>query len=303
MSMKSVINYLRDALRHPFKSFQRRLNIENEWTHFKTIVWRYKYQSLTLGAIVFFPVLSYAGHEIQGILDYHLRRGSPISKSADAFLKQTLDNTVKDPHIQREASLFVERTFREQVVINAVLEVLLQSVKDEKFKNEGKVFGRQIADDLLHSKKVQDDVAQMMTRVIQEPDFKMEVLELVKWTFSQPETEAALASVVTNSFQDQHLRDTLQTALGDAMKKIFLDKEIVEQTWDSLYFLLEDHLRQSQGKRSAVVGLMTDKKLQGKMDLENPEQSFMRMLGDAAERRAAKMAANASDGSGGKGSL
>eukprot|EP01017_Pseudomicrothorax_dubius_P010008 TRINITY_DN13521_c0_g1_i2.p1 TRINITY_DN13521_c0_g1~~TRINITY_DN13521_c0_g1_i2.p1 ORF type:complete len:315 (+),score=62.03 TRINITY_DN13521_c0_g1_i2:261-1205(+) len=268
---------------HPFKRLQKYLEIEEEWKTFKGHAWAYKYQLLTAGLIAgypfYMPRLTKTKDEfVEWSKERLFKKGSGTAKTAEAFLKQSIDGVLKDEGIRHEAVHFVDRVFRDDTVIKAVLDVLLHSVKEPRFVEGGIKLGRTVVDNFLQDEVFKQDVAHLMVEILQDPEVKGEMVDLLKWAFTQEPIENAAADLLQRVVVNTNVQATFQKSMGDVMQRVLMDPHTVERSLDFLYVLLQEGTTTS-GQRDNLVDLILNKAVAKKAMADSMKDSeFKRML-------------------------
>ncbi len=109
-------NIFRIQVPRPFKSLQKFLNIENEWSTLKVRVKYHKFKLISLGLILSYPyyspIFSVIKMYFRDTLDKSLQQDKPIPNIISSFIKSVLDDIFKDRHVRREGSIFLEDVFK-----------------------------------------------------------------------------------------------------------------------------------------------------------------------------------------------
>ncbi|KRW98780.1 hypothetical protein PPERSA_03915 [Pseudocohnilembus persalinus] len=156
---QNVIKYLGSLKPTPFKTLQRKLEIEEEWKIFKGHLRPHKYKFFFLIGAGLLPVYKDILYKIyQGALlniSQAFQPGEPAPQIAESFGKQLIVGIFQDENVKKESGVFVQDLVKQQLVLESILELLIKSLKDEKFNDEAQIFSKQLLNELLDDKQME----------------------------------------------------------------------------------------------------------------------------------------------------
>jgi hypothetical protein len=250
--MIKFFSYVNKIRPRPFKAIQSYLNVEPEWANFKVLIKPHKFKMLTLGFIATYPLYrSYLHSKYQAFnidLQSKLEKEKPVTKIAESFLKQVVDGVLKDPQIRREAGSFVENLARRQVVLDAVVNLLAESVKDPEFLAEAKGLTKYLTNSIINDKVVEQDLVALVANLFRDPEVRYELVEALKWMMAQDETKKAFAELGKNGFADEKMQVAMKNLVSNAFYEVLVDKETVDKIkLFAIYMMEQDATQTDQG--------------------------------------------------------
>jgi len=259
---------------------QRFFGIEEEWKTFKTLIKPHKFKILALTLFIGYPyykpyLISYY-NSLNVELQAQLHQTKPIHKISESFLKEVVQEVLRDPQIRREGGLFVENLAKRQIVLDAIVKLLVEAVKDPHFLQEAKGLGKILANDIINDKIIQQDVTNLVIKVLRDPEVKNELSDLVKWVIQQEETKKEVIDLFRNGFQEPKMQEATKALLANAFYEVLMDKETVEKVKLFSYYLIENENKGQQGAKS-LINMIIDKTVKG-YKAENKDTELKRIL-------------------------
>jgi hypothetical protein len=181
--MSESFKKLFEFLPQPFKYIQRRLHIENEWASFKNHLRPHEFKLLFLFSIVSFPVyrpfIKGIENRVKSLIEEQVQKDKPVNNVTENFIKQVVEGVLKDNQIRREGGVLVENLAKRQIVQDAIIRLLIISVKDPEFISETKGLSKILVDNVIKDKAIEQDIVNLVNRVLRDPEVKQEVVEQV----------------------------------------------------------------------------------------------------------------------------
>lgn len=252
--MKKFLKNAIYILPHPFKSFQKYFQIEEEVSQLKAYFRPYKFS-----LVLFFTLLSYPIMKpvIQRYAEPTKKRlinafSAVNQNQIETSSKQIIESILNDPEIKKEGALYVENLTKETIVKEAVVKLLESSVKDPYFIKASKDLAKEIGLDLTKDKEIEKNFADLTLKTLQNSEVKQEASNLVKWVFLQEETKEKLVDLMKSGFEDDRLRNSLTGALSSSFYEILNQQETIEKLKMFSYFLMENDPEESENLRSII---------------------------------------------------
>lgn len=281
--MLKFLEFLEKIRPKPFKRFQRWLNIEQEWTTFKLNLRPHKYKILTLTVLCSYPLyqpyLEQQYNRMNISLQSNLEQTKPIAKISESFIKEVVMGVLRDPQIRREGGMFVENLAKRQIVLDNIVTLLSESVKDPVFINEAKHLTKGLAHRLLQDQTIQQDIAGLFVNLLRDPEIKYELTEVTKWVFAQEETKEALVNVCKEGFKDDRMGKATQDLLSTSLHNILMDQETVEKLKLFSFYLLESENKANQNPKG-LIDMILDRVIRGGHKGEKSDNQLKRVLKD-----------------------
>lgn len=189
---------------------------------------------------------------IKNIVSVFLESVNPIFVTASSMLKLSFAkpfiNTFEDQNVSKAASYFLERTFKEPFVIDDILKILLNCIRNEQFVDEAKVLGKIIVQDAANDKVIEEELAQLFVRIFQTDDIKESAVNLIKFVFEQEDTKETLVQLFVNAFKDERILNSLKITLSAAMSEVVADPELQKKVSDFALVTLQPVLKAQLSK-------------------------------------------------------
>ncbi|CAD8065991.1 unnamed protein product [Paramecium sonneborni] len=253
---KKFLTLIYQPIRHPFKTFQKSFDIEQEWTNVKLVLQPHKGKILTLFALITYPIYKDMFQTIRNSfvsqVQNELGPGQPFEVFINSFVKTEVQTILKDPIVQQESVDFVQRLGKQHQVQDSIVTLLKQSIQDPSFLDDSKVYGKKLVLDLLSDKQIQDQTQNLIIQVVNDPIFKYEVKEFCKSLSQEQEINQAVAEILKNAGMDPSFRAAFANAFSYAFNDVILRQDTTEKIRMFLFFLMEHDKKQEQGIKGFI---------------------------------------------------
>ncbi|CAD8153852.1 unnamed protein product [Paramecium pentaurelia] len=280
---KKFLTLLYQPIRHPFKTFQRSFDIEQEWSNVKLVLRPHKGKIVTLFALITYPIYKDMFQTIRNsfvsTVQSELGPGQPFEVFINSFVKTEVQTILKDSVVQQESVDFVQRLGKQQQVQDSIVTLLKQSIQDPSFLEDSKVFGKKLVLDLVQDKQIQEQTQKLIIQVVNDPIFKYEVKEFCKSLSQEPEINQAVAEILKNAGMDPNFRAAFANAFAYAFNDVLMRKDTTDKIRMFLLFLIETEKSQEQGIKG-FIDMIIDKLLNKKINIskENEFDSLLEQL-------------------------
>ncbi|CAD8072827.1 unnamed protein product [Paramecium primaurelia] len=280
---KKFLTLIYQPIRHPFKTFQKSFEIEQEWANVKLVLQPHKGKMLTLFALITYPIYKDMFQTIRNsfvsTVQSELGPGQPFQVFINSFVKTEVQTILKDPVVQQESVDFVQRLGKQQQVQDSIVTLLKQSIQDPSFLEDSKVFGKKLVLDLVQDKQIQEQTQKLIIQVVNDPIFKYEVKEFCKSLSQEAEINEAVAEILKNAGMDPSFRAAFANAFAYAFNDVLMRKDTTDKIRMFLLFLIETEKSQEQGIKG-FIDMIIDKLLNKKtmISKENEFDSLLEKL-------------------------
>ncbi|KAL4438819.1 hypothetical protein ABPG74_013492 [Tetrahymena malaccensis] len=270
----------------PFKWLQKYLEIEKEWADFKTSIRPHRGKFILMGGVIMYPVykpiLVEGYHSMLKKISKNLDKNEPLPKIAESFGKQLITGVFQDTEVQKESGIFVQDLVKRQLVLDAVLQLLVESIKNPIFLEESKVFGKELVIDVLKDEETLKHTLNLLLKIVRDQEFKQELIETLKYTFSQPEVTEVIVELFKNAIADERCKSQLTATLGSTVNDILMDKDTLEKLKLFTYFLLESESKSQNGSIKQMIDMVVDNVMKKKQE-NSKENEFNRIFKEASK--------------------
>ncbi len=116
---------------------------------------------------------------MKALIEEQVQKDKPVNNVTENFIKQVVEGVLKDNQIRREGGILVENLAKRQIVQDAIVRLLINSVKDPEFISETKGLSKILVDNVIKDKAIEQDIVNLVNRVLRDPEVKQEVVEQV----------------------------------------------------------------------------------------------------------------------------
>ena len=240
----------------PFKRLQRWLSIEEEWSTFKSNLRPHRYKMITITVLCFYPLyqpyLQRAYTTMNVSLQTNLEQTKPIAKISESFVKDVVMGTLRDPQIRRDSGLFVENLAKKQLVVDSIVHLLVQGVKDPIFIEEAKHLTKGLAHKIVQDQTLQKDVAALFVNLLRDPEVKNELIDVLKWSLGQEETKEAAVNLCREGFKDERMLKATNELFSNTVHNVLIDPDTVEKFKLFSFYVLETEGKANQSPKGLI---------------------------------------------------
>lgn len=140
-----------------------------------------------------------------------------------------MDDVLKDKNIKSEAIDFVSDLTKREKVLQGVLDLLLAVVRNPVFIQESKDLGTRIVVANANDRRVEEELKQLVLRVLKSYEVQVEVQELIKQVFSSQTATGTLVRLLLSAVGDPAVQGALANAVKYSFRELLHDQETVEQ--------------------------------------------------------------------------
>ena len=282
-----MLNFFRRTIQarpRPFLKLQKFLEIEEEWPTFKAYLRPHKLKLLALLTLAAYPLYKpyfkylYTSFNIQ--LQDELQLDRPGPQAFESFVKQRVENVLRDPDVKTEGALFLKDVVQKDVILEAIVSILVQGLRHEKFLDETKALIKNLTYTALNDEELVELTVGLVTRLLRDYEVRNEGLELTKWLTHQRETKDEFIDMWRAVYKDPKFQSASREVCAYAVYEILKQKETVEKLKLFSFYLLENDSDLSGKKDSkGLVDLLMDKVSKG-YKVENKESELKKVLTD-----------------------
>lgn len=186
-------------------------------------------------------------------LSNNLKKEEPIPRIAESFGKQLISGVFADTLVQRDSAIFVQDLVKRQAVLDAVLALLVKTISNPLFLNETTQFSKVLVADILKDEATLKHTLALLLGVVKDAEFKQEVVETLKFAFSQPDVTEVIVNLMKTAINDDRCRAALSSAAGATVNDILMDKETLEKLKFFIYFVLESETSSQNGSVKQII--------------------------------------------------
>lgn len=198
--------------------------------------------------------------------DSILKENNTVDRKFKTFLKQSLGGTFKDEQIKREGVLYLEKVLKDKTLITQIIQILLKSIKEEKFIQEAKVLGKNIVVSAAKDKRVEKGLIDMFIRIVKNPEIKFEASELVKFVVNEPDSKEELVNLLIEVFKEEKVILAFKNLLAGALFDVLSEKETARR----LQIFFFNFVKSQEGHdKNSILDLVMDKVM--KKDVKKKE--------------------------------
>ncbi len=214
-------------------------------------------------------------------LDEFLKEGEVFDRKFKNFLKQSLKGTFKDDHVKREGVVYLEKLLKDKKIVDNLLKLLLKTIKEDSFVEEGKILGKKITISAVNDQNVQKELIKLFQRIFNDPEIKFEAAELLKGVFKEPDVTKEVINIFASAFENPKIQSAMKGVLATAFYDILSDKETAERVKIFLYnFFKSNEGHDKNSILDLVLSKLTHKKQeQSQKDLDKFFQDLKNQKG------------------------
>lgn len=274
-----------------FMKMIKKKNIRKEVSRFGTNLRVHKYKIMVITASVFFPLYKpYIKKANKRIEDYftntlkeNLQKEKPLPKITEAFLKQTINDVLKDQSVRYAGMYFAQDIISQRLIIDSVVKMLLHALQDPVFLQKVQILGQDLGQEILKDEEINRDVVKMMTRVFQDEEIVFEAGELVNKVVARDDVKEALAETVSHVFQSEEANLAMKKMLEESFNKVMLESETIEKFRIFAYNLMTAEIDGKESNNSLFD--MMVKKMMSRKESEEKKSDIENILNEEVEKR------------------
>jgi len=157
----------------------------------------------------------------------------------ESFAKKLVEDVLRDAHIRREGAAFIEHISKKDVVLEAIVDLLVKAAQDPRFLNETTGLAKRLTHEVLTDKELKQEAVALFVNLVQNPEVKSEMQDLIKWLCEQEPIKKELVELCMDSFQHTKLLSAVKELMAGAFYELLLEKETEEKLKLFSFYLLE----------------------------------------------------------------
>lgn len=129
-----------------------------------------------------------------------------------------------DKNIKQEAAEFVSDLSKRELVLKGVLDLLLSVVKNPVFIEEAKHLGTEIVVNSANDKLIEQELKELVLRVLKSYEVQHEVTEVIRVVFSSPTATKTLVKLLVTAINEPPVKDALAQAVKYSFRELLNDR-------------------------------------------------------------------------------
>ena len=121
-----------------------------------------------------------------------------------------LGEILRSKELNKAGTELLSGLFKQQVFYNAVLELLISVLKNPKFLDESKNFGKKLCDNILKDDDFQNEIVNLAEKILHMPEIKKEGMEIFRNIIERKENK----EIITNYFKAIFVREDIFNSLS-----------------------------------------------------------------------------------------
>ncbi len=279
--MFQILQKLNQIRPKPFKWLQRGLGITEEWSQFKTLIRPHKFKVLSIGFLAVYPIYQAIAQKHYTSLNQkvqeQLQDTKPMSKILETFIKQLVEDALRDNQIRRESAIYGEAIVKKQEALDPILVLLLDAVKDPKFLHESKALAKTLGTAVIRDKVIEKNTINFVLNVVKDPEVKYEIQEAGKWIVRDEALRKDLVDMCRTSASEERFMAAMREVMAKSMADVMADKVTSEKLKAFAFYVLENEADNLKGSAKELISNIADKVGKG-YRVENKDSEFKRVL-------------------------
>lgn len=206
LSNKRFKNYIKYKHNRVFPNFK------NNRTHYFFNILRFLKSKPFLYSFSFFSLYMFMTSQHKTIRNIRFYIARPVV----LYLCEIL----KSPEMVKAGADLISGLFKQELFYNAVLELLINVLRDPIFVNETKIFGKNLFKKILEDDEFQREIINLIERILHLSEIKYEGMEIFKYIIERKESKEILSNYFKSIFQREDIFHTLSHLFLIALIKV-----------------------------------------------------------------------------------
>ena len=286
--MANLLKRAFQARPRPFLRLQKFLQIQEEWSTFKSQIKPHKFKLFLFSLFATYPLYKpYIKYWItsQNIrLQEELQPNQPAPLIIESFVKQRVENILKEPKAKTVGAEFLSDVAKKDVALDAIVSLLIQTAQNETFLAETTALAKELTHDALQNPEVESEALVLVRNLLRNNEIKHEIMDIIKWASQQEASKRELINLWKAVFQDPKLNAASKELFAQVFYEILKEKETVEKLKIFSFYLIGDEAKSTKDKKNmkGLIDIVVDKVAKS-YKVENKESELKKVLRDEGD--------------------
>ena len=150
---------------------------------------------------------------------YYIQPATPIIDKVKNYTASVIGEILTDKEVEQRGVDFLSKLFTQPQTHEAAVILLKNVLKDDRFINEGKVFGVDLITNVIRTPQCQEDFKLLVINTLQREEVRIETVELLRYIIGRAEAEDIMAMYFKTIF----LRDDLLGGVTNLLTKAAIE--------------------------------------------------------------------------------